>query len=77
MRKMNITKLKVGSEIKTFGDSTVYLKKGHNFSLNISKSRWDYTVKYIDSDYIVLELLSHPGIALYLLSNCEFIERIK
>ncbi len=75
-KSININKLKVGSEIKTFGDSTVYLKKGHKFSLHISNSPWEYTVKYIDSDYVLLELLGYPGISMYLLSNCEFIERI-
>ncbi len=74
-KSININKLNVGNEIKTFGDSTFYI--GDNFRFLTSKLSYEYTVTYIDTDYIILDLLNHPDRHTYILSNSEFIQKIK
>lgn len=69
---MGINELKVGDKIETTGDSTFCIN-GY-FDLDVSDLTWGYKITYVDSDYIILNLLNFPGECPYLLVNCKSIE---
>jgi hypothetical protein len=72
---MNINDLKPGDKIETFKDSTFCLD--YNFEFDISDLTWQYKVNYVDSNYVIINVLSRPGSSLYLLANCKSIEILK
>jgi hypothetical protein len=72
---IDINKLKVGDEIESYRDSTFCVYD--NFEINISICPWEYWITYVDSDYIIVNLIKYPSASPYLLGNCKYIERLK
>ncbi len=72
---MSINELKPGYEIEIFKDSAFCIND--NFDISISDLTWKYKITYVDSDYIVVNLLYPSGASPYLLGNCKSIKRLE
>jgi hypothetical protein len=64
----DINEIKVGNNVKTFDDSTIFIgvEDKIDYSLDCSGYEWNYKTSYCSNDYVILDM---GGGALYLLCN--------
>lgn len=77
-RTKYINEIKVGDNVTTFGDSTLFIgvenkKKRYSlddYSLDHVGFKWSYKVSYCSNDYVILSMARDVGSrALYILCN--------
>jgi hypothetical protein len=76
---IDINEIKVGDNITTLHDSTVYVGSEINSSIHNEIYRigitWTYKVSYCNNDYVILNMAkADGGSELYILCNYESIE---